>query len=420
MSTADVSQRAHVIKTVVGIAESQLRGPSQPDTSSTRASDSTVGATESRSTIVPSAPATSVPSTALVGNTFSGLLRAIALTSLGGYSPLAPVEPPTDWAFLAWTRRQYSGFRFDPVKAELAASGRSTPDVVAATRVNTLAGPAFSTRASAVQGQLNSLVSVLRYTFLNTTPTADPVQNPGQSETGVVTGNLNGGPNGASLTYTVTQNPVAGVAAVNADGTFTYSPDADLAHNGGTDKFTVTVDSGSAYRLNGALGAIQEVLHSIAKALGLSGPDTTVVVVSVSIVPVNQPPVATGYTASSPDPLTGTVTGTATATDPNNDTLTYTGPTTSTGGGTVTVSPTGAFTYTPTTDAQHNAATIGAGSALTQDSFTVTITDAHGGQTTQTITVAINPTNTAPVAGTALVGTANPTTGTVIGSAVAT
>ncbi|NTY57931.1 hypothetical protein FEG63_00005 [Mycolicibacterium sphagni] len=63
---------------------------------------------------------------------------------------------------------------------------------------------------------------------------------------------------------------------------------------------------------------------------------------------------------------------------------------------------------------------MGAPLSATQDSFTVTITDAHGGQTTQTITVAINPTNTAPVAGTPLVGTANPTTGTVIGSAVAT
>ena len=102
----------------------------------------------------------------------------------------------------------------------------------------------------------------------------------------MVTGNLNAsGPDGAPLTYTVTQKPAQGSVVINPDGSYTYTPNKDLALTGGSDQFTVTVDDGSAYRQPGVLGVLQGWLHSFAQVVGLSGPDTYTSKVAVEVAP---------------------------------------------------------------------------------------------------------------------------------------
>ena len=89
-----------------------------------------------------------------------------------------------------------------------------------------------------------------------------------------------------------------------------------------------------------------------------------------------------GTTVDEPDQASGVVTGTVKATDPEGDPLTYAlGDGAS--HGTATVHPDGTFTYVPTPEARHNAATGGA----TTDSFTVTVVDGHGGSASTSVTV---------------------------------
>ncbi|MCX2932125.1 Ig-like domain-containing protein [Mycobacterium sp. CVI_P3] len=80
-------------------------------------------------------------------------------------------------------------------------------------------------------------------TLFNTTPTTayDPTQN-SESDTGVVSGNLNAvDAEGDRISYVITSAPQQGSVAINPDGTFAYVPDDDLATAGGTDSFTVRV-----------------------------------------------------------------------------------------------------------------------------------------------------------------------------------
>ena len=75
----------------------------------------------------------------------------------------------------------------------------------------------------------------------------------------------------------------------------------------------------------------------------------------------------------------------------------------------------GVLNYTPTPSARHAAASDQAASADTTDTFTVTVSDGHGGTTTVPVTVQVSPQNSAPVAGETTVGEPDPTTGVVTG-----
>lgn len=148
----------------------------------------------------------------------------------------------------------------------------------------------------------------MQYTFFNKAPTANPVQSPGQSPTGVITGDLQASSaTSAVLTYALAQAPAKGGVDISPTGTYTYTPRADLAHTGGADSFAVTVDNGSAYRLAGLAGAIQGILHSLAQAVGLSGPDTIRVSVPVNVAPPSLFDGFDGPPGSPPDPTKWTV-----------------------------------------------------------------------------------------------------------------
>ncbi|MDP9880196.1 VCBS repeat-containing protein [Variovorax boronicumulans] len=181
---------------------------------------------------------------------------------------------------------------------------------------------------------------------------------------------------GDTLTYTKGSDPAHGTVTVNADGTYTYVPGANFH---GTDSFIVTVSDGHG--------------------------GTTTSTVTVTIDPVNDAPTAPNYTETTNEdtPVSGQVVGS----DVDGDTLTYTKGS-DPAHGTVTVNADGTYTYVP--GANFNGT----------DSFTVTVSDGHGGTTTSTVNVTINPVNDAPTAPnyTETTNEDTPVSGQVVGSDV--
>ncbi|MBI3225735.1 MAG: cadherin-like domain-containing protein [Mycolicibacterium cosmeticum] len=202
------------------------------------------------------------------------------------------------------------------------------------------------------------------------------------TSSGVVTGKVTAtDPDIDALTYSAAASASGGKVKINAKtGVFTYTPTAAARHAAGltvnpitSDSFTVTITD--------------------AKGASITTP------VAVTVVPANTAPTAT-VTVGKPEATSGLVTGTVKGTDKDKDSLTYSAPAT-TSKGTVTIdATTGAFTYTPTPAARHDAA--GTVAADKTDAFTVTITDGHnGGTTTKDVLVTVSPTNTAPTGGAA-------------------
>jgi uncharacterized repeat protein (TIGR03803 family)/VCBS repeat-containing protein len=131
------------------------------------------------------------------------------------------------------------------------------------------------------------------------------------------TGNLTGtDPNSDPLTFTLVSNGAKGTASVAPDGSYTYTPNLNQT---GTDSFTFRANNGTM--------------------------DTNIATVSVTITPVNDAPVATNGTATTPP---GTqVAGTLNATDVDSSVLTFSIVTNGAKGtAAVTNATTGAYTYT--------------------------------------------------------------------------
>jgi VCBS repeat-containing protein len=202
------------------------------------------------------------------------------------------------------------------------------------------------------------------------------------------------------LTYTVTAQPTKGALSLNPNGTFTYTPTATARQAASADNAPLSAKTDS---------------FSVSVSDGRGGVVATTITVNIS--PTNTAPTYT-MAVGTPSSTTGVVTGTVTASDANGDAITYTA--TTPAKGTVVVTSTGAFTYTPTADARHAAAKLGATTADTQDTFTITINDGHGGVVPVSVTVPISPLNSAPT-GAAVVGMAvDPNSGVVTGTITAT
>jgi hypothetical protein len=162
---------------------------------------------------------------------------------------------------------------------------------------------------------------------------------------------------GDTLTVQSHTQPTNGTVTVNADGSFTYTPNADY---NGADSFTYTITDGNG------------------------GTDTATV--NINVLPANDAPTANDdqYSTDEDVPLVIAPTGVlANDTDPDGDTLTVTSFTQPTNG-TVTVNADGSFTYTP--NANYNGA----------DTFTYTMSDGNGGTDTATVFIGVNPVNDAP------------------------
>jgi VCBS repeat-containing protein len=153
--------------------------------------------------------------------------------------------------------------------------------------------------------------------------------------------------------------PANGTLALDADGEFTYTPNANFA---GVDSFTYRASDGVA--------------------------TSNVVTVSLTVNAVNDVPVANGdsYTATEDTPLVVSGPGlVANDSDVEGAALTavkVTNPTR----GTVTVNANGSFTYTPNANANG------------VDSFTYRVSDGTANSAPATVTITVNAVNDAPVA----------------------
>lgn len=236
------------------------------------------------------------------------------------------------------------------------------------------------------------LLAWARRSFFNQTPTL--AYNPTQTRQvdDVLTGMLNPvDPDGDTLTYTATAPVNGGKVTIAPDGTFTYTPTDELAAAGDTDTFQVTAsDAGSGFHVHGLSGLMNLLTFGLIGDAGHSASAT--VTVDVNAAPLSATP---AYTLGAAEHATGTVAGELHVTDADSDPLSYN----VTGGpaaGSVTLTADGAFTYTPTATARHDAAAGDAGPAELADSFTVTVDDNHGRAVDIAVTVTVDPANNPP------------------------
>ena len=243
----------------------------------------------------------------------------------------------------------------------------------------------------------------------NTAPSGSFTASAPNSDTGVVTGTVTStDAENDTRTYSgPATSTKGGAVSVAANGSFTYTPTTAARQAAGApgatdadkhDTFTVTVDDGH-----------QGGTSTVTVTVGVAPP----------AVSPNHNPTNGQFTTNGPG-SNGSVTGTVTATDPDGDPLSYSGPTTSARGGALSVASNGAFTYTPTAAISHAASTTGAGPSLTQDTFSVTVSDGHGGTLSVPVTVTVSPVDTAPDNGSFTASAANSGSGQVTGTVSAT
>ncbi|NET00249.1 MAG: tandem-95 repeat protein [Sphaerospermopsis sp. SIO1G1] len=163
-------------------------------------------------------------------------------------------------------------------------------------------------------------------------------------------------------TVQISTSPTNGTASVDeTTGEITYTPTGDFS---GNDSFTYTVQDGDGGTSNSAT-------------------------VNVTVTPVNDNPVATDDTATTPEgnPITINVLNNDTDTENNIDITTVEISTSPTNGTASVDETTGEITYTPTGDFSG------------EDSFTYTVQDGDGGTSNAaTVNVTVTPVNDNPVA----------------------
>ena len=161
---------------------------------------------------------------------------------------------------------------------------------------------------------------------------------------------------GDRLSVTSVSTPAHGTAAINPDGTISYTPAANYV---GVDSFVYTVSDGSG--------------------------DTAEATVTVTITPTNDGPVAVDDAATTTEDTAVVVAVLTNDTDLDGDTLTVTSVATAAHGA-ATVNADGTIAYAPAAN-YHGA-----------DSFSYTIGDGFGGSATATVSVTVTPANDGPVA----------------------
>jgi len=164
-----------------------------------------------------------------------------------------------------------------------------------------------------------------------------------------------GDPDNDPLAAVLVSGPSNGTLTLNGDGSFTYTPDTNL---NGTDSFSYKANDGTV--------------------------DSNTVMVSITVNPVNDRPVAVDDSATTDEDTAVTIEVLANDSDPDGDSLTVNGVTQGENG-TVTSNPDGSVTYTPNPDFTGT------------DSFNYTISDGKSGTDTAIVTVIVTSVNDAPV-----------------------
>ena len=154
---------------------------------------------------------------------------------------------------------------------------------------------------------------------------------------------------GDSLTPSVVTQPTHGTLALDADGTFTYTPDADYH---GTDSFAYRINDGTTDSADATATIDVNTLASAVDDSYSTSMDTQLTVDA-----------ATGLLAND--------------TDVNDDTLSVT-VVTQPSHGTLTYNSDGSFVYTPSTSYHGD------------DSFTYTVDDGYGASAEATVTIEVN------------------------------
>lgn len=104
----------------------------------------------------------------------------------------------------------------------------------------TLAAAQASATASAGFNPFAALEKAFRKSFINTAPTISGSSGPTRNSDGSFTGQVIGADvDDDPLTYSIGTAPSRGTASVDADGNYTYVPDAELAAGGGTVTFYI-------------------------------------------------------------------------------------------------------------------------------------------------------------------------------------
>ncbi|MCK5194695.1 MAG: tandem-95 repeat protein, partial [Desulfobulbaceae bacterium] len=208
----------------------------------------------------------------------------------------------------------------------------------------------FSYTVSDANGESGVATVTITITPVNDAPTADE-QLDFTNEDQVLRGSLTAHDvEGDSLTYTIGRNASNGLVIISADGSYSYTPDADF---NGSDSFTFQANDGSVYS-NSAI-------------------------VNISINPVNDVPVA--YDDSVNVQENQTATGILQGNDIDSGQLTYSIISNGILGTATIVDPaTGIYTYTPN------------GGAHGEDSFRFIVSDGSGESNQATVHVTIQQT----------------------------
>ncbi|OYT86707.1 MAG: hypothetical protein CFE46_14695 [Burkholderiales bacterium PBB6] len=220
-----------------------------------------------------------------------------------------------------------------------------------------VASGVYTVTVVASDGRGGSVSQAFQLTVGNPAPTAanDSLT---LAEDGSANGSVIGNdsdPDGDALTVDTTpvSGPAHGTLALNADGSYAYTPHANYA---GTDSFS--------YRLRDADGG------------------TSVATVSITITAVNDAPVATADAFSTPEDTAHTIAVLANDSDADGNTLTVTGATAL--HGTVTINGNGTLTYTPAAN-YHGS-----------DTISYTVSDGSGGSSSADVAVTVTTVNDAP------------------------
>jgi hypothetical protein len=164
---------------------------------------------------------------------------------------------------------------------------------------------------------------------------------------------------GDTLIISSLTQPGSGSAVLNPDGTITYTPDPDYNVLDGSDNFSYTINDGNGEE------------------------DTAVVTLTVN--PVNDAPVAEDDAASTPEDTAVTLAVLANDSDVDGDALTIDA-VTQPGSGSAILNPNDTITYTP------------AASSNGSDSFSYTVSDGNGGSDTAVVSIQVAPENDNPTA----------------------
>ncbi|MFM8349437.1 MAG: Ig-like domain-containing protein [Actinomycetales bacterium] len=178
----------------------------------------------------------------------------------------------------------------------------------------------------------------------------------------------------ADLSLEVPANPTHGTITrkrwSNTSGAFTYTP-TDAARHQASSLTATSSDKRERFRVRVSAG----------RGRSWSAP------VTIVISPRNSPPVlSSGYPIVGAPDAQGVITGRVGATDADADPLSYTVTTPPTRGS-VTINPDGSFTYVPTAAAVQEARPANPST----DTFTVTVSDGHGGSIQVPITCPAAP-----------------------------